>query len=132
MFSGNEFLYIIEVEILGNVIVPFLLCWMSLLVFAKLGGIKLSKWRLLLLPLIGWFGFCLVGGIGIIIFSVVYTYQVPYLLLLFLAVYVTVVIFPLKYISRFGFLKTGLLATVFWVLQYLIQKLIHTFLLKPL
>jgi len=132
MFSGNEFLYVILVEYLGNVIVPFLLCWMSLLIFTKSRGTKLSKWKLLLLPLIGWLGFCLVGIIGIIIFSVVYTYQVPYLLLLYLAVYVTVVLFPLKYISRFSFLKTGLLATVFWVLQYLIQKLIHTFLLKPL
>lgn len=104
MFSWNEF-YVFGVMVLGYVVVPFLLCWISLLVFTKLGGPKLSKWKLSVLTLIGWLGFCIVGLIGINIFSEVYYKQIQYLLLLFLAVYVTVVICPLKYISRFSFFK---------------------------
>jgi len=120
-------------EELREIIFPLLLCWLVAYVFRIFSSPKLSLIRTSLVALIGWLGFCLVLAISLtLITNVEYNAnQEVYLLLLNFTVFIAVVIFPLKYISRFSFLKTGLLSAIFWILQFYIMWLGLTYFHRP-
>jgi len=121
--------------ILLNTLVPLLLYRLAVLIICKFGGPQAGIWRVMLLSFIGWAAFWIVG-IVIVEIVIMMGYptnfdQNPFIFLLFLAAYSLVVIFPLKLISRFSYIKSSMLIAIFWVLQFLILLALRLTLFKP-